>query len=87
MVIVPWQQLKAETLDALIEEFVTRHGAEHGHRDVPLERKLAQVRELLHCGKAVISFDEEDQTVTIVLTEARRGAEPPASALGGPETA
>ena len=77
MVLVPWQQLSSETLTALIEEFVTRDGAEHGHRDVPLERKLEQVRGLLRAGKAVISFDEEDETVTIVLTEQSRAAPPP----------
>jgi hypothetical protein len=69
MVLVPWQELAADTLAALIEEFVTRDGAEHGQREVPLERKVEQVRELLRSGKAVISFDEQEETVTIVLKE------------------
>jgi uncharacterized protein YheU (UPF0270 family) len=73
MVLVPWQQLKAATLEALIEEFVTRDGAEHGHREVPLGRKIEQVRELLRRGDAVISFDEEEGTATIVLKEAWPG--------------
>lgn len=35
---VPWDQLSAEALRGLIEEFVTRDGTDYGEVEVPLER-------------------------------------------------
>jgi uncharacterized protein len=67
--LIPFSQLSPETLDLLIEDFVTRNGAEHGHSDVPLPRKIDQVRELLRTGKAVISYDEQEETCTIISRE------------------
>ena len=70
---IPWQQLRRETLAALVEEFVTRQGAEHGHEEVPLERKVGQVTEALRTGKAAIMYDEEEESCTIVgVDRARR---------------
>lgn len=67
--LIPYTELSQETLELLIEDFVTRPGAEHGHDDVPLARKVAQVRELLRTGRAVISYDEQEETCTIVSAE------------------
>lgn len=70
--VVPWQSLSPEVLDALVEEFVTRDGAEHGHVEVPLERKVAQVKEALRRGLAAIHYDEESETCTIVVNDPPR---------------
>ena len=64
--IVPHDQLQAETLRALIEEFITRHGAVQGHADVPMDRMIQQVEAQLKNGKVVIVFDEEDESCSIV---------------------
>lgn len=72
-IVIPFEQLQAATLDALIEEFVTRDGAVHGHADVSLERQVEAVRRQLTSGRAVIVFDEEDETCTIMSTEERAG--------------
>ncbi len=45
--IIPHQELSPEALQGLIEEFVTRDGADYGERDTPLEDKVAQVRRQL----------------------------------------
>ena len=63
---VPWQDIAPVTLDALIGEFVTRDGTDYGEREVPLSRKVAQVRELLRRGDALVVFFEEAQTVDIL---------------------
>ncbi|WP_084005493.1 YheU family protein [Gilvimarinus polysaccharolyticus] len=55
--IIPHQQLARETLDALIEEFVTREGTEYGEQDISLDVKVEQVRRQLERGKVVIVFD------------------------------
>jgi uncharacterized protein YheU (UPF0270 family) len=64
--IVPHDQLQPETLHALIEEFITRHGAVQGHEDVPMDRMIQQVMAQLNSGKVVIVFDEENETCSIV---------------------
>ena len=62
---IPHQQLNPETLDGLIEEFVTRNGTELA--DAP--RSIEQVRKLLEQGKAIITFDEEQESCNILLRE------------------
>ena len=64
--IVPYELLSAEILDKLIEDFVTRNGAIHGHTDVTLGEMAASVRDQLADGGAEIFFDEESQSWTIV---------------------
>ena len=62
---IPHQQLSPDTLDGLIEEFVTRNGADLS--EAP--RSIAQVRKLLEQGKAVITFDEDEESCNILLRE------------------
>jgi uncharacterized protein len=64
--IVPHDALRPDTLDALIEEFVTREGAVHGHTETPVPVQIESVKRQLKSGKAVIVFDEESETCTIV---------------------
>lgn len=65
MTIVPYDQLAPQTLRALIEEFVTRDGAVHGHGDVSIESQIAEVQRQLRSGKVVIVFDHESESCTI----------------------
>ena len=69
--LIPFDQLDPQTLDALIEEFVTRDGAIHGHADDPLPRKIQTIRRQLLSGDIAIVFDEESESCTIM--PARKG--------------
>lgn len=62
---IPHQQLSPDTLDGLIEEFVTRNGADLS--EAP--RSIEQVRKLLEQGKAIITFDEDEESCNILLRE------------------
>jgi hypothetical protein len=62
---IPHQQLSPDTLDALIEEFVTRDGTDPSNAT----RSIQQVRKLLEQGKAVITFDEDSESCNILLRE------------------
>lgn len=62
---IPHQQLSADTLNGLIEEFVTRNGTDLS--DAP--RSIEQVHKLLAQGKAVITFDEDTESCNILLRE------------------
>jgi uncharacterized protein len=64
-VIVPWQDIAADSLQNLIEEFVSRDGTDYGEHEIPLSTRVDQVRQLLRRGKVVIWFDEATETVSV----------------------
>ena len=70
MITIPAGQLSDEALQGLIEEFVLREGTEYGAVDVALEAKCAAVRRALQRGEAVITYDPEADTTSIVSVEA-----------------
>ena len=72
--IIPPSQLDPQTLNALIEEFITRDGAVHGHRDTPLEQSIAFVRKQLDSGLAQIVYDEESESCTIIGRDQERSS-------------
>lgn len=75
MMEVPWRDIAPETLDALIEEFVTRDGTDYGEQEVPVARRVAQVRQLLQRGEVLVVFTELDESVNIVTREHWRAAQ------------
>jgi uncharacterized protein len=64
---IPAEKVNEALLSALIEEFVTREGTDYGFVEYSLEDKIASVRDQLARGEAVIVFDEETESVDIVL--------------------
>ena len=66
---IPCEKLEPETLQALIEEFITRDGTDYGKIEVPFEQKVAQVKSRLMSGQAIILFDEGTQTCNIVSSD------------------
>ncbi len=55
--LIPHDQLSAEALNGLIEDFVTRDGTDNGD-DTPFSTRIERVRKALDNGKAVILFDK-----------------------------
>lgn len=68
--IVPADAIAAETLENLIEEFVTRDGTDYGEQEVPVATRVQQVRRQLLSGEAVVWFDATTETVSIFSREA-----------------
>ncbi|REL31596.1 YheU family protein [Thalassotalea euphylliae] len=64
--IIPHQEIQPETLTKLIQEFVLREGTDYGLEDVELTQKIAQVRQQLASGEAVIVYSELYETVNII---------------------
>ncbi|STW71329.1 Uncharacterised protein family (UPF0270) [Klebsiella michiganensis] len=52
--IIPWQDLDPETLDNLIESFVLREGTDYGEHERSLTDKVADVKQQLKSGEAVL---------------------------------
>lgn len=64
--LIPYDQLQADTLTRLIEDFVTRDGTDNGD-ETPLETRVERVRRALAKGEAVIVFDAESQQCQLAL--------------------
>ena len=63
----PFDSLQPETLRAVIEEFITRHGTDYGEHERTLDEKVAAVMGQLQRGKAVVVFDPQTHSVNIVV--------------------
>jgi hypothetical protein len=73
MLQIPPDALSADVLDALVEEFVTRHGTDL----TDAATKAAQVRAQLKSGDVVIVWDEKTESANIVSKDAKEEPPPP----------
>ncbi len=64
--IIPFEELKADVLWGILEEFVSREGTDYGQHEFSLEQKIAQVLRQLEHGQAVIVFDPASEICSIV---------------------
>jgi len=64
--IIPHQSLATDTLQNLIEEFVSREGTDYGDYDLTLQDKVQSVQAKLDTGEIVILYIESTQSVNIV---------------------
>lgn len=66
---IPWDSLALDTLNALVEEFVTRDGTDYGEQEIALERKVAQVINGIKRKEYFILFDTEQESAHIVTRQ------------------
>ena len=64
---VPYKQLDPETLRNVIQEFVTRDGADWGEIGGSLEEKIELVIQQLRNRKVKVVFEMKSQTANIVV--------------------
>lgn len=64
--IIPHEQISADALQGLIEEFITREGTDYGETEVSLAQKVVQVKRQLDRGDVVIAFDSATESVSIL---------------------
>jgi uncharacterized protein YheU (UPF0270 family) len=65
-VAVPYTELTADLLHAVVESYVLREGTDYGEKEFSLEDKVAHVIIQLKRGEARIVFDPETESVSIV---------------------
>lgn len=63
---IPFEQLSADTLTAILEEYASREGTEYGEVDYSLAQKVAMLRKQLVRGDVGISFDTETETCSLI---------------------
>ena len=68
-VMVPYSRIEPEALLKLVEEFVTRDGTDYGETEASTAQKISQVMHLLKAGKAVVAFDPEGDSATILMAD------------------
>ena len=71
-VVIPYDQLNPDTLHRMIQEFVTRDGADWGDAGGTLEDKVKQVMQQLRNKKIKVVFDLTSQTANLVEESARK---------------
>lgn len=67
--IIPIEQLNAETLQAIIEDYILREGTDYGAIDASKDDKIAQVMLQLKQGSAVVVYSELHESVNILPRE------------------
>ena len=73
MIIIPFRELAPETLDALLQEIVTRDGTDYGDIEVAVAQKVGQVKQLLQSGVACLCYDEASESCNVLAaTEVKR---------------
>ncbi|HXA36751.1 MAG TPA: YheU family protein [Steroidobacteraceae bacterium] len=65
-VVVPYTELAADVLHAVVESYVLREGTDYGEREYSLADKVAHVISRLERGEAQIVFDPQTASVSIV---------------------
>ncbi len=70
-VVVPYTELAADLLHAVVESYVLREGTDYGEKEYSLDDKVAHVMNQLKRGDAQIVFDPETESVSIVRSSGR----------------
>jgi len=63
---IPYTQLSQDALNGVIDDFISREGTDYGMQEYSLEQKSQQVMKQLVAGTAVIVFDHDTQSVSIL---------------------
>ncbi len=63
--IVPWQELQAQTLENILESFILREGTDYGAVELTLTQKKERLRRQLQAGNIVLVWSELHQSMNI----------------------
>ncbi len=68
-VVIPHEKISEEALEGLINEFILREGTDYGQQEYSLEQKHEQIKKQLLSGKAIIVFDNQEESVSLIRKE------------------
>ena len=69
MIQIPPRELSDASFEAVLEEFITREGTDYGAVELSLQAKIAQLKQQVLDGKAVIVFDPKLSSTHIASAE------------------
>lgn len=64
--IIPYQSLSADVLQAIIEEYINREGTDYGEYELTLTQKAERLLPQIQSGDVLIVFDEITESVQLV---------------------
>ena len=64
--IIPYQQLSADALSAVIEEYITREGTDYGLIEKAVDTQIAAAKKQLEDGKVLIVFDPVSESCQMI---------------------
>ena len=65
-VLVPFDHLQAEVLQALLEDYATRDGTDYGERELTTQEKVQQLQRQLSAGELQILYDADSEQWDLV---------------------
>lgn len=76
MITVPVEQIEAETLKNIVEEFVTRDGTDYGETERSLVHKVDEIMAKIRTGKILVVYDEELESVNLMDADSLKAQHP-----------
>tara|TARA_B110000503_G_scaffold107690_1_gene160928 strand:+ start:4256 stop:4474 length:219 start_codon:yes stop_codon:yes gene_type:complete len=67
--IVPWEDINADTLTRLLEEFASRDGTDYGDYEISLADKVDQLKVQLQQKRILVVYSDLHESVNIVPAE------------------
>ena len=68
-IVVPADRLSVESLESLVEEFVTREGTDYGFQEVSVEQKLKQALSAVKKGDVLVIYNTDSESTQLVARE------------------
>jgi len=63
---IPFESIKPELLNAIVESFVLREGTDYGEQELSLAAKVARLRRQFERGEVKLIYDPSSASVTFV---------------------
>ena len=63
---IPWESLDQDVLKNLLDEIVTRDGTDYGEVERTRRQKIDQLLTALNTGNAIIHWDVDSETASII---------------------
>ena len=70
--IIPHNQISADALQGLIEEYITREGTDYGAQEFSLAQKVQQLQQQIERGDVVVVFDVASESVSLLSSRDAR---------------
>jgi uncharacterized protein YheU (UPF0270 family) len=87
MITIPINSVSPDTLQAMITHFVLREGSDYGENEYTLTDKIAQVLAQLEAGTAILTFDNQTESINIIPSEKCNNLKPLIETVGDEITA
>ena len=69
MLIIPYQQLDAEVLLSVLQEYASRDGTDYGALEYSLADKVAQLQGMLQRKEIFLGFDQASASCDLITAE------------------